>query len=391
MLRDIGVVLRKELKDLSRDKRTLRSMAGILLGLPLLYIVLIGVIQSQFNEQMERTIQAAIVGCSDAAELCDFLKEHRVEITPLQSYDAEIIAQRKKDLVLIIPTNFAQDLSEFRKPKLVMWFDEAEDKSSFGAKRVGRLLDVYQSTLAYRSSILRGVDPSVLQALRLEAKSIRPEKGFGSSSVQLFITTLLMACFMSTYHLAVDTVAGEKERNTLESLMQTATSRTAFLLGKWLMIVLVASFGMTVTALIFKLLCQTGPMQSILGGAGDFSWNFVLTSLLLCLPIVLMATALQFMIGTLSRSVKEAQAYASLLSLLGILPASFAQVLEKVSSSIWMPNIGQTLAMLRLGRGQPVNWLACLSASGLTLLLAGLFITVIYRSFYSEKLFRSGT
>jgi sodium transport system permease protein len=104
-----------------------------------------------------------------------------------------------------------------------------------------------------------------------------------------------------------------------------------------------------------------------------------------------MATSLQFMIGTLSRSVKEAQTYASLLSLLGFLPASFANVLEKMPPAQWIPSLGQTLTLLRLGKDQPVNWLACLVASGGTLVLALLFMLVVYRAFHNEKLFRSGT
>jgi ABC-type Na+ efflux pump permease subunit len=97
------------------------------------------------------------------------------------------------------------------------------------------------------------------------------------------------------------------------------------------------------------------------------------------------------MIGTLSRSVKEAQTYSSLLSVLGILPASFANMLEKMPNAQWFPSLGQTLTMLRLGKEQPVNWLACVVASGATLALAGIFMLVVYRAFHHEKLFRSGT
>ncbi|HYX32068.1 MAG TPA: ABC transporter permease [Oligoflexus sp.] len=391
MFRDIGVVIRKELIDLSRDRRTLRSMAGILLGMPLVYVLLIGVILSQIKENMERTVQVGVVGCSHAASICDFLRENRVDLTPLNEVETKLIANRKFDVILSLPQDYEQALAEFRRPKIGLWYDEVEDKSSFAAKRMGLLLESWQVGLGYRRAILRGIDPSTLKPLQVEARSIKPEKGFGYSSVQLFMSTLLMACFMGTYHLAVDSVAGEKERHTLESLMQTAAPRTAFMLGKWLSIAVVGTIGMLASALIFKFLVEARPLQNLLGMASELSWSFVGKSVLICVPLILMATSLQFMIGTLSRSVKEAQTYTSLLSILGFLPASFANVLEKMPNAQWMPSLGQTLTLLRMGKDQPVNWLACLVASGATLLLAALFMLVVYRAFHNEKLFRSGT
>jgi sodium transport system permease protein len=391
MFRDIWVVMRKELLDLSRDRRTLRSMAGILLGLPLLYVVLVGALLSQLKENMERTAQIGVVGCSHAASICDFLRENRIEITALEKLETNLIANRKMDAILQVPKDYEEALIEFRRPKIGIWYDEVEDKSSLAAKRLGLLLEGWQVSLGYRRAILRGVDPSTLKPLQIEARSIKPEKGFGYSWVQLFMSTLLMACFLGTYHLSVDSIAGEKERHTLESLMQTATPRTAFMLGKWLSLTVVGMMGMLASALVFKLLLEARLLQHFLGMAAELSWAFVGKSLLICLPLLLMATSLQFMIGTLSRSVKEAQTYASLLSLLGFLPASFANVLEKMPPAQWIPSLGQTLTLLRLGKDQPVNWLACLVASGGTLVLALLFMLVVYRAFHNEKLFRSGT
>ncbi|WP_176736284.1 ABC transporter permease [Oligoflexus tunisiensis] len=391
MFRDILVIIRKELVDLSRDRRTLRSMAGILLGMPLFYVLLIGVLLSQVTENMERTLQAGVVGCSRAEGLCDFLRENRVNITALEQLDTQLLANRKFDVILNLPEDYEEALTNFRQPKLGLWYDEVEEKSSIAAKRLGLLLEGWQTTLGYRRAILRGVDPTTLKPLLVEAKSIKPEKGFGMSTVQLFLSTILMACFLGTYHLAVDSVAGERERHTLESLMQTATPRTAFLLGKWLAVALVGMISMMASALFFKLLIQAAPLQNFLGMGADLSWAFVVKSLVISVPLVLMATSLQMMIGTLSRSVKEAQTYATIMSLLGLLPATFASALEKMPQAPWLPSLGQTLALLRLGKEQPVNWLACLVASGGTVALCLLFMLVVYRAFHNEKLFRSGT
>lgn len=391
MFRDIWIVMQKELLDLSRDRRTLRSMAGILLGMPLLYVVLIGALLSQVKENMERTAQVGAIGCTHAASLCDFLRENRVDITPLEKVDSQLIATRKFDVILDIPADYEEALVEFRRPKIDLWYDEVEDKSSFAAKRLGGLLENWQYTLRHRRAILRGIDPTILKPLLVDARSIKPEKGFGYSTVQLFMSILLMACFLGTYHLAVDSVAGEKERHSLESLMQTATPRTAFMFGKWLTIALVGLIGMVAAALTVKFLMETRMVQNLIGMGTELSWVFVGQSFLICLPLLLMATSLQFMIGTLSRSVKEAQTYTTLLSLFGFLPASFASYFEKVPSVQWLPSLGQTLTLLRLGKEQPVNWLACLVSSGGTLLLTAIFMLFVYRAFHHEKLFRSGT
>lgn len=391
MLREVLVVMRKELLDFSRDRRTIKSMAALLLGFPLLYIVLIGVISSQVQEQMERTIQVGVVGCPHAAELCDFLRENRTDLVPMEKPDTDVIAARKLDIVLIISDDFQATLVSHQKTKITYWYDEVEEKSEYAERRLHGLLDAYNSTLGYRRALLRGVDPSTLKPLEIDDRTIKPKKGLGFGAVQLFISCLMMACFMGTYHLAVDSVAGEKERHTLESLMQTASSRTSLMIGKFLAVASVGVVGVTASALIFKFLVGAAPLQRFMGSTVELSWIFVGQSLIIVFPLLLVATSLQFMIGSLTRSVKEAQAYTSALSIIGFLPASFASVLEKLSSAVWLPNLGQSLALLRLGKEQPVNWLACLCASSGTLLLALLFMLVVYRAFHSEKIFRSGT
>jgi sodium transport system permease protein len=391
MFRDIFVIIRKELLDLSRDRRTLRSMAGILLGMPVFYVLLIGVFLSQMAENMERTLQVGVVGCTQAESLCDFLQENRVDITTLEKVDSQLLASRKLDVILHLPDDYEEALGSYRRPKLALWYDEAEEKSGIAARRIGQLLEGWQNTLGYRRAILRGVDPTTLKPLQVETRAIKPEKGFGMSTVQLFLSTILLACFLGTYHLAVDSVAGERERHTLESLMQTATPRTAFLLGKWLAVALVGLISMMAAALFFKLLIQVAPLQNFLGMGAELSWSFVGKGLVICVPLLLMATSLQMMIGTLSRSVKEAQTYATIMSLLGLLPATFASALEKMPQAQWLPSLGQTLTLLRLGKDQPVNWLSCLVASGGTLVLCVIFMLIVYRAFHHEKLFRSGT
>jgi sodium transport system permease protein len=116
----------------------------------------------------------------------------------------------------------------------------------------------------------------------------------------------LVAAFSGSMSMAIDLIAGERERRSLLPLLMNSVSRSEIILGKWLAASVFAVAGLFINLLAFSaVLALASPTPG--GGA----------SLPLMIPALVMlalaAAALQILISTMCRSIKEANTYLSML------------------------------------------------------------------------------
>jgi sodium transport system permease protein len=197
---------------------------------------------------------------------------------------------------------------------------------------------------------------------------------------------LLLLAFVGGMQLAIDATAGERERQSLEPLLATPSSREAIMSGK---IAAACTFGMLSLLLIllsFKLSFQfadSGPFRGV-----DVSFGAMGRLLAILAPMVLIGTTLLTLIAASVKSVKEAQSYMSVLMLLPVIPTVILLV-SPVKNQLWMfavPFLAQNQAILMVLRAEalaPLEWLVYVGAGfGLGLLLW----LVAARLYHREKL-----
>jgi sodium transport system permease protein len=117
----------------------------------------------------------------------------------------------------------------------------------------------------------------------------------------------LVAAFSGSMSMAIDLIAGERERRSLLPLLMNSVSRSEIVLGKWFAASVFAVAGLFVNLLAFSaVLALASPAT---GGASAV--------LLLMIPALVMlalaAAALQILVSTMCRSIKEANTYLSML------------------------------------------------------------------------------
>ena len=149
--------------------------------------------------------------------------------------------------------------------------------------------------------------------------------------VTLFV---MMFVLMGGAVVATDSLAGEKERGTLETLLTTSARRIDILGAKRLVIVAVGVMitllqaGNLLVCVGFKLL----PVPANLAAAIT-PWTAALL-LLLYLPLVTLAANVLLLVSGLSRSYKEAQLYFFPVFILGLVPALAAMLPIPLRSAI---------------------------------------------------------
>src|SRR5262249_49253290 len=137
-------------------------------------------------------------------------------------------------------------------------------------------------------------------------------------SLTLFLLLLILT---SGAVVAIDSLAGEKERGTLETVLTTAVKRTELLTAKGLVILAIAlliSLVQPLNLLIYARLKLFSLPASLATAVPP--WIAVLLFLLF-LPVAALAAGTLLLISGYARSYKEAQLYFLPTLLVGLLPA----------------------------------------------------------------------
>ena len=120
---------------------------------------------------------------------------------------------------------------------------------------------------------------------------------------------VLVGAFMGGMNVAMDVVAGERERQSLLPLLMNPVSRMTVILGKWLATSLFSVLGVLFTLATFALVFQMRRLHTpLFDEPALLSW-----AALGIVPLAFLAAALQVAISTACRTVKEAHTYLSAL------------------------------------------------------------------------------
>jgi sodium transport system permease protein len=120
---------------------------------------------------------------------------------------------------------------------------------------------------------------------------------------------LLISVFVGGMNLAMDILAGERERRSLLPLLLNPVSRGSIVLGKWLAVFLFAAGSLILATGAFAITFGVANIRlPLFSPQRLFSW-----SVLGLLPLAGLAAALQLTLSTFCRTAKEAQTYLSLL------------------------------------------------------------------------------
>jgi sodium transport system permease protein len=186
----------------------------------------------------------------------------------------------------------------------------------------------------------------------------------------------LVAAFVGGMNVAMDTVAGERERRSLVPLLLNPVRRRNLVLGKWLAVSLFSIAGLAVNLSGFALVSATSGM---LVNVMKVLWPGLLLAIAFGIfPLALFAASAQLLISTVCRGVKEAQTY---LSLIVFLPMGIGMLLVffPAAKRAWcgfLPVVGQQLQLELLLNGRNVQLLQPIALGCTTVTVALLVLLV---------------
>jgi sodium transport system permease protein len=386
-MRALWAVMRKELLDLFRDRRTLAL--ALFMG-PLLFpVFILGIgtlAESRMRTQLESTLELPVIGAAHAPNLVAFLDTLDIRaIDPPEDAEAAIRAQAH-EVILSIPAEFPAQWRASQPALVELFYDSSRQDSRIPVARVEAALRGYSRQASTVRLLARGIDPALGEAVVPGRRDLATAEARRGMALSFLPYLLILTAFLGGAYLVIDITAGERERQSLEPLLATPASRAAIMSGK---IAAACAFGMLSLLLIllsFKLsflFAGSGPFRGM-----DVSLAAMAKLLAILAPMVLIGTTLLTLISASVKSVKEAQSYMSVLMLLPIIP-TVVLLVSPVKNQLWMfavPFLAQNQAILMVLRAEaiaPLEWLVY-AGSGLGL---GLLLWVVAaRLYHREKL-----
>ena len=368
-------LLRKELLDAARDKRSV--MAGLYYAFftpVLLAVVLTAVINKATNpEDIEITITNGI----EASNLVNYLSDRGIS----QGDDSD----KLKNIELVISTDFSKQLNRAEPAEVTLIADQSEDSLRTAISRIKRALGSYSSEMVSLRLISRGINPNIINPVKVHIQDQATAVSKGGQIMGVMTMLMILSVFVAGMNLAIDTSAGERERNSLALLLSHPVSVLQLVMSKTVAVSIFGMLGLILTIIVSKFVYPFVPWQE-LGFSVDISGSFVLGALLAGFSVAIFAASMQLFVSFMAKSFKEAQTYISFVMFVPI-AMSYAATLDfAVEELRWAPVSGQLQALIDLAKGKEIPLLqlavSCLS----TLIISLALIFGMERLLKSEKI-----
>lgn len=381
-------VMRKEWLDFFRDRRTfLLSLLMAPLLYPLIFLGIGKLTQMRAETQLEKTLQVPVVGIERAPNLMKFLASYGIEAKPAPADIEARVRAQQEDLALAVDADFAKDWHAGKPAKIDIITDTTRRNGDVKVARVSKVLESYGNGVGAMRLLIRGINPGVATPLHVGTRDMATPEAKNSQFMSILLPMILtIFAFIGGAHLAMDTTAGERERQSLEPLLATPAPRAALVGGKMLAAALLGMISMLLILVAFKL---TATLASGMAKQMDVSFLAMGKLLLTLAPLVLIGTALITALAAGAKSMKEAQSHMMWLMMLPMLPAYGLMAYPLKDTAVWqyaVPFLSQNQLIQKISRGEVASmeqWGLYLASS---LALAALLWALAVWRYRQEKL-----
>jgi sodium transport system permease protein len=334
--RQVGILYQRELRAALREKNIVINslLMPIFLYPFVLWIAFTGMI----------FVQGQTEGFISRVAVSDWPKNHPalrrdlkrndqlqwVDPQKVAGKEAELIKEGKLDLFIeflppdttnaSLPGNFQARLT----------FNKSKERSATARDRVVATVEQYRADWLKREGIQRGISPKDWQGFSISTRNLASGKQMGAFVLGLMLPLLFVVMVaVGCFYPAVDATAGERERNTWETLMSTAATRLSIVTAKYLY---VASLGglagiLNLAAMSLSIKPILSPLLAKAGETMEYSLP------LKAIPVMFLAALLlsgfvaagMMIFAAFARTFKEGQAMITPFYMLIMLPIMFLQ------------------------------------------------------------------
>ncbi|MCL2050875.1 MAG: ABC transporter permease [Lachnospiraceae bacterium] len=312
---NVFTILKKELTRLFGDRKLVFS--GIILQGLFIYVAytLMGTLMTNMVSIGEDyQYRVSVVNMPDSVSYMLNVPELPFDIANITAGEMEALKEQitanEADLLVEFPADFDEAIANYDTrlpisdtPQIQIWYNLGNMESMQANAMIRNLLFEFERSMTKKFDI-----NALLDAEEYDLNT-------GASFDMTFMMSLIpMLLFMLIYQgcmaIAPESIAGEKERGTLGTMLVTPARRRDMALAKVLSI---SAFGFLGATASFTGMALSLPNMMV--GTDDFSLNFSMAEFLMIFTVlistVLVFVALLSVTSAYAKSIKEANSYAA--------------------------------------------------------------------------------
>lgn len=383
-MNNILTVFWKEVRENLRDRRTVLNtlLTGPLIA-PLMFALVINASISRELAKAEKPLPVPVVGAEHAPNLIAALRRAGAQIKDAPADPERAVREQDADLVLRIPAAYAQSWAAGEPAQVEIIHDQSQRDAQGPVLRLQAMLSAYAQQNGALRLVARGISPNVMRPLVVADRDQSTAQTRSGGMFSMLPYFFILGVFIGGMALAIDTTAGERERQSLEPLFVNPVRRGALLTGKLGATTAFAFTTLVLSIVAFAVAARFMPTDK-LGISLQLGLQFACGTLLVMLPLTVLLATLQTLAAAFAKSFREAQTYLSLLMFVPAVPTMLLS-LYPVKTQAWMyavPLMSQHVTMIRLMRGDavtPGDFALCVATTTLAALVAVLLTAWVYR------------
>lgn len=377
MKNNLWNILKKELRELFRDKKSLAMMLVIPIFIPLLVIGMSALFESQMNVD---TNEYNKIGFN--YELSETEKQIAKEM------DIDIVENTTKKLKGKYKEGKI-DLYITKKDNHYTIHSDGSDASTYASTLVETYFNTYKEILQQQALQENDIDANqILNIITLEEKVVEEDNFFESYIKNYAFLFIIMAITVSATYPATDTTAGERERGTLETLLTFPMKSKDIIIGKFL--------GVTVSSIITGLLSLvlaiislfiSKDMFTIYEGVNTmYSLSSIIYAIVVIITYSFFISGLCIAIASTSKTFKEAQSALTPLTFISLFPGMIAFMIGITTTPLIaiIPFLNFTTIFTDITAGN-INILHILLMVISTIIYISIVLYYIIKQYKSEK------
>lgn len=369
-------VLKKELREMFRDKKTMSLMLIVPFMIPLLVLGMSYLFDSEVNQKQDeyKKIGFSYKLSSEEKEIAKSLK--------IKIYEDNIDSLKKKY------EDEKIDLYVVKKDDTYIMMGNDNERTSYATSVMDVYFQTFKEYLERKNLTSLGIDNNILEPFKVKTKISKTENYFSNYITTYAFLFIIMAITVSSTYPATDTTAGEKERGTLETLLTFPIKSRDIILGKFL--------GVSISSIITGMISLILTIISLYIANNSFELykdvNLMLpVSAYIFVSIIIVAyslliSGLCIAIASKAKSFKEAQSALTPLTFITFFPGMIALImnirLTPVLSLIPFLNYNLIFQDIINNKYNIVNIL-CMFIS--TVVVIGTVLKIIIKQYKSER------
>ena len=370
-------ILKKELRELFRDKKSLVMMLVIPIFIPLLIIGMSALFEAQVSKDVEEYNK---IGFS--YELSEEEKEiaKQIAIEVIEGTEEELKQKYDNGEIYLYVT---------KEDNKYVLNTGTNDNDTYAENLVQAYFEAYKQYLQTSYLANNNINPDeVFSIITVEENIFEEDNYFANYIKNYAFLFIVMAITVSATYPATDTTAGEKERGTLETLLTFPIRSKDIIVGKFLSV----SISSIITGLISLVLAVislviTKDMFSIYEGIDImFSPVSLVFSVIVIIAYSFFISGLCIAIASTSKTFKEAQSALTPLTFISFFPGMIAFMIGVQGSPILsiIPFINFTVIFTDISNGK-IDLLNIALMAISTIIYITIVLKVIIKQYKSEK------